>query len=70
MELLRELRMHRAASLLVRTDLPVKRVAEIIGFRSRSAFTRTFTDAMGMSPRHFRAGSDCLPDPSSKFAAD
>jgi AraC-like DNA-binding protein len=54
MELLRELRMHRAASLLAQSDLPVKRVAELVGFHSRSAFSRTFSSATGLSPQQFR----------------
>ncbi len=54
MELLRELRMHLAASLLVGSHLPVKRVAELAGFKSRSAFTRTFITVTGLSPQDFR----------------
>ena len=54
MELLRELRMHRAASLLAQSDLPVKRVAELVGFHSRSAFSRTFSSTTGLSPQQFR----------------
>jgi transcriptional regulator GlxA family with amidase domain len=54
MELLRELRVHRAASWLTQSDLPVKRVAELVGFQSRSAFSRTFVSATGHSPRQFR----------------
>jgi AraC-like DNA-binding protein len=55
MTLLRDLRMHLAASLLTQSDLPVKRIAELAGFQSRSAFTRTFESATGLSPRSFRA---------------
>ncbi|MEP2784970.1 MAG: AraC family transcriptional regulator [Pseudoruegeria sp.] len=54
MELLRELRMQRAASLLRTTDLPVKRIAEMVGFASRSAFTRQFETKTGLSPRDYR----------------
>ncbi len=54
MDLLRDLRMRLASSLLSNSDLPVKRIAEIVGFRSRSAFTRTFEGATGMSPQEFR----------------
>ncbi|WP_298296766.1 AraC family transcriptional regulator [uncultured Litoreibacter sp.] len=57
MELLRDLRMLRAGSLLRETDLPVKRVAELVGFASRSAFTRSFEAKTGQSPRAFRASS-------------
>jgi AraC-like DNA-binding protein len=55
MKLLRDLRMHLAASLLTQSELPVKRIAELAGFHSRSAFTRTFESTTGMSPRSFRA---------------
>ncbi len=54
MDLLRDLRMRRAGTLLRDTDLPVKRVAEHVGFASRSAFTRTFETKTGQSPRAFR----------------
>lgn len=54
MELLRDLRMRRAGHLLEKTDLPVKRVAHIVGFASRSAFTRAFEAKIGQSPRDFR----------------
>jgi len=55
MKLLRDLRMHLAASQLTQSELPVKRIAELTGFHSRSAFTRTFESTTGMSPRSFRA---------------
>jgi AraC-like DNA-binding protein len=58
MELLRELRMHLAASLLTQSDLPVKRVAALVGFHSRSAFSRSFASATGLSPRRFKSGED------------
>ena len=54
MELLRELRMQQAAALLAQTDIPVKRIAHLAGFKSRSAFSRTFTKMIGVSPRSYR----------------
>lgn len=54
MELLRDLRMQRASVCLLETDLPVKRIAEMSGFRSRSAFTRAFEATTGLSPQQFR----------------
>ncbi|GAB5467839.1 MAG: AraC family transcriptional regulator [Rhodospirillales bacterium] len=54
MDLLRELRMQRAASLLLRSDLPVKRIAQMVGFQSRSAFSRMFTQTIGLPPQAFR----------------
>ncbi len=54
MELLRSLRIRKAGELLRNTDLPVKRVAETVGFSSRSAFSRTFEARSGQSPTAFR----------------
>ncbi|MGR3616263.1 MAG: AraC family transcriptional regulator [Paracoccaceae bacterium] len=56
MELLRDLRMQKAADLLANSDLPVKRISSEVGFRSRTAFTRAFEAATGQSPRAYRAG--------------
>lgn len=58
MGFLRALRMARAAQLLVDQRIPVKRVAQMVGFASRSAFSRAFVDAWGQSPRAFRMGRD------------
>ncbi len=55
MELLRDIRIRHAATLLCSTDLPVKRVAELSGYASRSAFSRTFEVHTGLAPRDFRA---------------
>lgn len=55
MSFLRELRMARAAQLLRDGNEPVKRIAERMGFQSRSAFTRSFTEFSGQSPREFRS---------------
>jgi len=54
MELLRDMRMRLAASMLEQTEMPVKRIAELVGFKSRSAFTRSFEVYHGTSPRGFR----------------
>ena len=54
MDLLRSLRMKKAAAMLAYSNLPVKRVAEIVGFRSRSAFNRAFISCAGKSPREIR----------------
>ncbi|MBW4709760.1 AraC family transcriptional regulator [Roseobacter sp. YSTF-M11] len=54
MELLRNLRVRKAGDLLRNTDLPMKRVAESVGFSSRSAFSRAFESTSGQSPSAFR----------------
>lgn len=56
MGFLRALRLARAAHLLVDQRVPVKRVAQMVGFSSRSAFSRAFVEAWGQSPRAFRLG--------------
>ena len=58
MEVLRDLRMKKAAALLNETDLPVKRIAELVGFQSRTAFTRTFEKTLGVSPSSVRNSLD------------
>ena len=57
MSLLRDLRMKQACILLEQSDLPVKRIADQVGFKSRSAFTRTFEGMTGMSPGAFRTAA-------------
>lgn len=57
MELLRNIRVRRAASLLSDSDIPVKRVAELVGFKSRSAFARTFEANVGVAPGAYRRGA-------------
>lgn len=54
MELLRSLRVRKAGDLLRNTNLPIKRVAETVGFSSRSAFSRAFEATSGDSPGAFR----------------
>ena len=54
MELLRVMRMQKAADMLARTDLPVKRISAEVGYASRTAFSRAFETATGLSPRSYR----------------
>lgn len=53
-DLLRDLRLRRAAKLLRDTDMPVKRIAHLVGFSSRTAFSRLFDERIGQSPIEFR----------------
>ncbi|QMU58131.1 MAG: helix-turn-helix domain-containing protein [Boseongicola sp.] len=55
MSFLRELRMARASQMLLDGNEPVKKIAQRLGFQSRSAFTRAFTEFCGQSPRAFRS---------------
>ena len=55
MDLLKEIRLRRAAHLLVSTDLPVKTIAYRVGFASRSHFSRAFKAFSGTDPAGYRA---------------
>lgn len=52
--LLRDLRLTRAAALLAQGDIGVDRVALRMGFASRSAFSRAFTERFGHPPSQRR----------------
>lgn len=53
-DLLRDLRLRKAAALLRDTNTPVKRIAHLVGFSSRTAFSRLFEQRVGQSPLQFR----------------
>jgi AraC family transcriptional regulator, activator of mtrCDE len=53
-EVLKALRLTRAAELLTCTDLPVKGIAARVGYASRSSFTRAFCARHGLPPADFR----------------
>lgn len=54
-QLLDEVRQELAAWYLVNTDTPVERVAEKLGYRDTSNFSRTFRRWFGETPREMRA---------------
>lgn len=53
-DLLRSIRLQKAAELLATSDVPVKRVSEMIGYSSRSYFSKAFEDKYGVRPQGFR----------------
>lgn len=59
------LRLGRAASLLLSSDMPIYRVAEEAGFQNLSHFNRQFKRHRGMAPSRFRARSGEAVDVSS-----
>ncbi len=53
-ELLKQIRMSRAADYLLNTDLPVFEIAEIVGYHSADHFSRVFRGHYHCSPQEFR----------------
>lgn len=50
----KRLRLHKAASALINTDLTVEYVARQSGYRTVQSFNRAFSGAYGMPPARFR----------------
>jgi AraC-like DNA-binding protein len=75
---LRELRMQKAARLLLGSSRPVGRIAAVVGYRDASRFAQHFRRRFGLSPRPDRRGGrlprrlplrPTLPPPLRPFAA-
>lgn len=49
-------RLERAAGLLVRGTLPIKRIAHLAGYRDETSFSRAFRRWSGQSPAEYRRG--------------
>lgn len=54
-EFLLQQRMEKARALLNHTDYPIQIVAERVGYRSLSAFSRRFSEYFGKSPSWFKS---------------
>jgi AraC family transcriptional regulator, activator of mtrCDE len=54
MNLLRAARLRRAKELLATSSAPVAKIADCVGFSSRSNFSRAFFQAYGVDPSKFR----------------
>jgi AraC-like DNA-binding protein len=54
---LAEARMTRAAEHLTSTDMLVREVARLVGYREPSRFTKAFKRAYGLTPSQFRAAA-------------
>jgi AraC-like DNA-binding protein len=53
-----DVRRQRALDLLVRSDLPIKELARVVGFKSAKSFARAFHAWVGQSPSAYRAAAD------------
>jgi len=49
-----EMRLRRARELLIGTDLPIARIAELAGFRYQRYLGAVFRKKLGVTPFHFR----------------
>lgn len=52
-EMINQLRLKRAAELLLQNNSKMYEIAEAVGFRSRIVFTRNFTRQFGLSPSEY-----------------
>ncbi|MEV0952745.1 AraC family transcriptional regulator [Promicromonospora sp. NPDC050249] len=68
MRMLREVRMHRARTLLAVERLPVTRVAFEVGYGSVAAFSRAFAADHGVSPLAWRTGPPAPVGPTATGA--
>lgn len=53
-ELLREIRIRNACSLLRNTDYPAEKIGMWVGYRSRAGFYAAFSEQMGITPVEYR----------------
>lgn len=58
MRYLSQMRVRHAQSLLVRSQLTIKEIAFMVGFRDQLYFSRVFRQETGRSPRAFRRATD------------
>ncbi len=53
-------RMNKASLLLQTTALPIKQIAEMVGYKDALVFSKAFKQKIGTSPRAFRDSSATL----------
>ncbi|MGI6010353.1 MAG: response regulator transcription factor [Ruminococcus sp.] len=53
-EYLTDMRMQESQKLLTETDLPVSKIAEIVGYRDDKYFSRAFKKYSGLKPKEYR----------------
>jgi AraC-like DNA-binding protein len=54
MEYLQQARMKRTKELLVNTQIPIRAIAEMIGYQNQNMFSRLFVKLEGLSAREYR----------------
>ena len=55
-------RIGEAQNLLISTDLPISRIAELVGYDTQNYFDLQFSKHTGMSPRKFRQSFQVKPE--------
>lgn len=50
-----DFRMHKSANLLVSTNMPIKEISGLVGYRDQLVFSRAFKNKFGVSPKSYRA---------------
>ncbi len=53
-EFRRNRRLEAARKMLATTDMPIKQIADTLGYRHTSSFVRAFAVDVGVSPRDYR----------------
>jgi AraC-like DNA-binding protein len=62
---LTDLRMERAKRLLRESDLPLARIASLVGYQTQAHFTGVFHREVGMTPGSYRMACATGCDPAS-----
>lgn len=60
MEFVRQVRIQKARNLLLTTDIPLKEIAEMIGFEDQSQLSRAFRQMVHVSPSEYRKNRDFI----------
>lgn len=55
-----EVRLNKASSLLKTTQLPIKQIAMMVGYRDALVFSKIFKQKTGLSPKTFRSSANTL----------
>lgn len=63
---LMDFRLHKAANLLISTELPVAEISVSVGYEDSLAFSKAFKKKFGLSPKNYRIHKDNMEQYSEK----